>query len=434
VTILQESDVPDFEKYYKPGEFSGMDLLRSDSKWSFVRSAQSEHFIVFWEAGFGLDPNANSVPQALRVDVQGLLANAESVFQMNVNTLKFADLGVGKSQLDHYKIEIYLFYQTDWLAVGSGYDNVIGALWVNPSASNGGQVLAHEIGHSFQYQVYADLLASGATANNSSRGFRYGFGGLGGNAFWELSAQWQSLQSFPNQIFTNFDFVVYRDNYNRHVFHEWQRYASYFLPFYWAEKRGIDVVGKLWRESHSPEDPIQAYMRLYTVTDTELFDEIYQASTRFVTWDLDALRELGANYIGNQRYGLLPLADGGYQVSYAKCPGTTGYNVIPLNVPAAGTVVTASFAGLAPGSNLASGDPGWYSDSGVSKQTTHYNNPAAGEAGWRYGYVALLANGNRIYGAMNQMPSADVAFTVPEGTVTLWLVVLGAPATYKAHP
>ncbi len=28
-------------------------------------------------------------------------------------------------------MQIYLLYQTDWLAAGSGYDDKIGALWVN---------------------------------------------------------------------------------------------------------------------------------------------------------------------------------------------------------------------------------------------------------------------------------------------------------------
>ena len=37
------------------------------------------------------------------------------------------------SVLDNYKMQIYLLYQTDWLAIGSGYDDKIGALWVNPS-------------------------------------------------------------------------------------------------------------------------------------------------------------------------------------------------------------------------------------------------------------------------------------------------------------
>ena len=434
VVVLKPSDIPDYARYYKPQEFKDLDMLRSDSKWSFVRSKQSTHFIVFWAKDFGKDPNASTVPEAMRVDVDDLLKKAETFYDMNVNTLKFADLGKGESNLDKYKMEIYLLYQTDWLATGSGYDDIIGALWVNPSTCKPvGSVIAHEIGHCFQYQVYADLLASGGIPNDFSRGFRYGFGGNGGNGFWEQSAQWQSFQSYPMEAFSSSNFGVYAENYHRHICHEWQRYASYFIHYYWADKHGIDFIGKLWREAKSPEDPIQAYMRLNGLTVDQLNTELYDAATKFVSWDLDAIRANGSNYIGKLTYKFYQLADGTYQVAYSRCPGSTGYNVIPLNVPAAGTVLTTTFTGLTPGSALASGDPGQYTDDSKVLTKTNYNSSLQTRAGWRYGYVALLSNGQRVYGEMNRKVSADVRFTVPEGCSKLWFVVLGAPSTYTPN-
>ena len=47
VEIMDQSQVKDFDKYYKPKEFN-FDMLRSDAKWSWFRSKQSEHFFVFW--------------------------------------------------------------------------------------------------------------------------------------------------------------------------------------------------------------------------------------------------------------------------------------------------------------------------------------------------------------------------------------------------
>ncbi len=153
VQIMDEADVEDLDKYYKPQEFANMDMLRSDSKWSWFRSRQSEHFFVFWEAGFGDDPNAETVPEHMRVDIDDLLNKAERYYQTNIEKLKFAELGKGKSYLDKYKMEIYLLYQEEWLATGSGYDNKIGALWVNPSTCQPvGSTIAHEIGHSFQFR------------------------------------------------------------------------------------------------------------------------------------------------------------------------------------------------------------------------------------------------------------------------------------------
>lgn len=128
--------------------------------------------------------------------------------QTNIEKLKLAELGKGKSYLDKYKMEIYLLYQEEWLATGSGYDNKIGALWVNPSTCQPvGSTIAHEIGHSFQYQVYCDKLCQGETDDLKS-GFRYGYAGSnGGNGFWEQCAQWQSFQDYPEEMFTSYNFM-----------------------------------------------------------------------------------------------------------------------------------------------------------------------------------------------------------------------------------
>lgn len=434
VTVLSESEVTDYDKFYKAAEFSDMDLLRSDSQWSFVRSKQSDHFIVFWDKQFGLDPNAATVPEDMRVDVDDLLANAENFFDVNINTLGFADLDQASSNLDLYKMQIFLLYNTNETANGGGYDDVIGALWVNPTHCQPvGSTIAHEIGHSFQYQTYADLLAFGGISNDHTRGFRYGFGGNGGNAFWEQTAQFQSFLSYPEEAFTSLYFIKYKENCNLHICNEAYRYASYFIDYYWADKYGDNFIGKLWRESESPEDPIEACMRLNDLTVDGMYDELYDAATKFVTWDIDAIRSYGSDYIGAQSYELYALEDGSYQVGYTKCPETTGYNVIPLNVPEAGTVITTSFHGLTPGSALAPADPGLYYNGEDAVTVTNYNSGDASIAGWRYGYVALLESGERVYGDTNQGTSADVAFTVPEGCEKLWFVVMGAPTSYEAH-
>lgn len=392
---------------YIPGELSNNDFNNSSSQWCYDRSRQSEHFIVFWDTEYGSnDPNSSSIAAAYRVDIDDLLTKAEGFYDININTLKFAEVGVGASNLDEYKMMIFLYYQSEWLATGSGYDDVIGALWVSPGTCQPvGSTIAHEIGHSFQYQVYCDL--------GGGSGFRYGFGGNGGNAFWEQTAQWQSLQSYPAQIFTTYDFPVYIENYHRHAIHEDYRYASYFIHYYWADKHGRDFIGRLWREASNPEDPFQAYMRITNISVEELNDEMYDAAAKFVTWDLDAIRAYGENYIGAQKYDLESLGNASYKVAYDKCPGTTGYNVIPLNVPAAGTIVYTNFTGLP-------------NESG-------YNQVDASRAGWRYGYVALLNDGTRVYGDSHSGSSGTASFTIPENCKKLWLVVTGAPNTYEPH-
>jgi len=434
--IMDEADVEDFDKYYKPAEFKNINMLRSDAKWSWFRSKQSEHFVVFWEAGFGDNPNASTVDADLRVDIDDLLKKAEQFYKTNVETLKFAEVGQSRSQLDQYKMQIYLFYQTEWLATGAGYDDTIGALWVSPGTCQPvGSTIAHEIGHSFQYQVYCDKIFQGQT-NDFTQGFRYGYpGSNGGNGFWEQCAQWQSFQDYPSELF-GYHLSVWEANYHRHFEHEWMRYASYWLQYYWAEKHGVEVVSEIWKQSRSPEDALSTYKRLYCNDNTEtLYTGLYDYATRMITYDIDGIREYRTSSVGGYTTQLYDAGDNYYQVAYASCPGTTGFNIIPLNTPTGGSTIKAGFEGLSPGSSLSSEDPGSIIDGeGLTVSTTrNYNKNTATTAGWRYGFVAIV-NGTPQYAPMNKGQSGTVSYTVPANTSHLYFVVMGAPENYIAHP
>ena len=440
VETMTEADVKDFEKYYKPEEFKSIDMFKSDAKWSWFRSKQSEHFFVFWESGFGSDPNSKDVPAELRVDIDDLLVKAEQFYKTNIEKLGMCVTGLGKSQLDKYKMEIYLLYQTEWLATGSGYDNMIGALWVNPSTCQPvGSTIAHEIGHSFQYQTYCDNILQGK-ANDFKSGYRYGYeGSNGGCGFWEQCAQWQSFQDYPDQTINNYHYDVWMQNHHRHFENEWQRYASYWLHYYWTEKHGNTTVGSIWNESKYPEDAIQAYMRLYCGSSYETVkNELFEYAQRCVTYDFEDVRP----YVGTAYDGyttkLLNVGDGFYQVAYAHCPSSTGFNVIPLEVPEAGTAVTVTLKGMEAGSALANGDAGEQvdDDGKVVGTVTAYNNKGKGKEGWAYGFVALKSDGSREYGNINlaSVGEQTASYTVSVGTTRLWVVVQGAPTEYRQCP
>ena len=450
--VLTAADVEDLDRYYQPKEFT-FDMMNSSSKWSFCRSKQSEHFIVFWDIKYGeyglygdrmgVENTSPSTCKtaSMRVDIDDLLEKAEQFFDTNVNKLKMAELGVGKSYLDDYKMEIYIIWQSEWLATGSGYDNVIGALWVNPATCKPvGSTIAHEIGHSFQYQTYCDKVYQGEP-DNLQYGFRYGFGpkGEGGCAYWEQCAQWQSFQDYPQQQFGH-DLNVFKTQYNRHYHHEWMRYASYWLQSYWVEKRGVEAYGEIWRQSVLPEDAIKTYTKLYNDGDwSKTADELYDYAARMATFDIDGVREYaGSNVTANHfKTTLFKQADGYYQVSYGSCPSTAGFNIVPLNLPdEEGAVVTASFKGLQVGSALPEGDTGNFVNGDlqtIQGTTTTYNNVGNGKEGWRYGFVALNADGTRVYGDMFSSKDGMASFTVPAGAEYLYFVVLGAPTEYRQN-
>lgn len=430
---LTAEDIEDYDRIYIPNvDFDG-DPLKSNSTWSFCRSKQSEHFIVFWDIKYGeyglygermgvdnTSPSTLSSSHTMYVDIDDLLAKAEKFFDLNINKLKFADISGGHSTLDDYKMGICLHYTTTWMAYGSGYDNMIGWLWINPATCKPvGSTIAHEIGHSFQYQTYCDQIHYNNKPDDMLTGWRYGFGGNGGNAYWEQTAQWQSYQSYTNEAFETVNFTEFVNNCHRHFHHEHQRYASYFLHWYMTEKRGWDVIGELWRESYSPYDAIETYQQKYNLSIDELNKELYMYAAKCATWDFNVegenmhtgekgtVRDFGKNYIGKIGWSSVKEGDW-YVVDDTRAPEATGFNHIRLNVPEAGTTVKVTFAGNA--------------------------KAQAEKAGWNVGFVTLMEDGTRHYtDDVRITSSGEASCTVPEGCSDLWFIVAATPQEYMQH-
>ena len=436
--VINSSDIPSWDKFF-PNSEHGATILRRDARFSFARYAESDHFFVFWDRAFGDDPNAPSVPANMRVNIDDLLAKAEHFFQTNVNRLGMTTVGQGKSYLDQYKMQIYILYQEEWLATGAGYDNRIGALWVNPSTCQPvGSTIAHEIGHSFQYQVYCDQLLQGVIADewSMSAGFRYGFGPGGkenGCSYWEQCAQWQAQLDYPEEMF-GYHVPVWKKNCHRIFYHEWMRYASYWLQHYWVNKRGIEAYAAIWQESRFPEDPIQTYTRLYNGGDMQAtYDELYDYAAHMVYYDLDNVRQYADPYMqGDYSTELLRRDDGSYLVAYASAPGTTGFNVIPLEARP-GAAVSVAIEAIAPGSKLDPRDSGKLhdGDENVIGTTSVYNRQSNTSSNYRFGFVTV-SGGKPSYSPMTRTAeSATATFTVPASADELYLVVCATPDVYN---
>ena len=268
-------------------------------------------------------------------------------------------------------------------------------------------------------------------------GFRYGFGenGAGGCAYWEQCAQWQSFQDYPNECFDqDAHYAVWLKNHHRHFNHEFMRYASYWFQYWFTEKHGIESYARIWKESKYPEDPLQTYMRIYCNNSLDaLYKDLYTYSTHCADYDFKAVhqykKEAAIHYSAK-----LYKNDGCYQVAYTNCPGTTGFNLIPLNVPVSGKV-SATLEGLAPGSALAAGDPGTVVDGdGNAKSTvTKYNSQSNTQQNYRYGFVAITKDGKSHYGEMHTGKKGTATYEVPANTERLYLCVLAAPDKYNRN-
>lgn len=387
------------------------------SHWSYERSKESDNWIVFWESGFGTDPNDDPDPE-LRVDVDNLLEVAEKSFIMNRDSLKFVIKGSSKS--DDYKMIALLKYTKDWIANGAGVDSKIGLFTVSARATRE-QTMAHEIGHCFQYQAGADQYPLDPGAPEV--GYKYGLGpnGEGGNGWWEQCAQWQAFKVFPEKQFD--DIGSFTNSAHLHILHEEPRYKKYYIHDYWIYLHGWDFIGRLWRESYFPEDPVDTYKRIIGIDQKQFNNEMYRRAARLTTFDIPHIKERGKDYIAS--WGTNPLTstgDGAWKIGSAKCIQNYGFNVVRLNAPASASQVKVCFEGKA-------GAEGYRA---INIQ----------EAGWRYGFVALLKTGKRVYSPMGisnynkktrSNPLDTLSFDVPENCEKLWFVVSGSPQKHWHH-
>ncbi len=387
---------------------SDADLQNPDNQWCYDRSLQSKHWILFWEEGYGKMTPKN---------VETILATADKIFDFYADSLKYITINQGKSKTDTYKMIIRLRYSTTWEASGSGIDNTIGLLTLSNGAhtSRSGQTVAHEIGHCFQYQTHCD--------NNNQNGWMYTWANSGnGNVFWEMCAQWQAYKFYPEMQFDNEWLNNTLNGFHKNPLAEELRYNNYFIQDFFCHKQGMDALANLWNKSQNPEDPFQAYMRLFmdskltSAQKLEQFnDEMWEYGARLTTFDMDGIRDRGVGTIGKRNQTKLTKDSEGYWCSNASdCVENFGNNAIRLNVPASGRKVYAELVGEA-------GKDGF----------VKYN---VTRAGWKFGFVALQKDGTRVYGdvetANYSSPSGTVAFDCPADCSYLWLVVSGAPTLY----
>ncbi|MDO4993384.1 MAG: DUF6055 domain-containing protein [Bacteroidales bacterium] len=393
---------------YRPSYLNANDFENESSRFCWTRSMESEHFVVFWEAGFGNDPT--KAGSKYRFNPKTMLQQAENIYRVNTEQLGFLAPG-SKKTAQQYKIMMFVSYTTEWAAYGSGQDDKVGTLDVNPDAANSAPTVAHEIGHTFQYIIGCEL-------GSSTHGWRYGFGAgaSGGCGWWEQCAQWQAYKVYPEQKFTDgYSYGVYGASH-LHPLHEEPRYSNFFIQDWWCQLHGEDFIGRLWQEAQRPEDPIETYMRMNSETLDDFARDMYGYATHAITWDIDGIRELGKTHQNAFKTELHRCADDplAWEVDASNCPQNFGFNVIELRVPDEGTEVAAQFKG----------------EAGVEG----YRAINVDKAGWRYGFVAQKTDGNCVYGDMFAEADGRATFTIPEQCEHLWFVVLGAPTEYWRHP
>ncbi|GGH78561.1 hypothetical protein GCM10011379_46650 [Filimonas zeae] len=375
----------------------------TSSTYCYQRMVSSDNIALFWAKAFGTRPEQN--PDTLkRFEVQTALAECERYYQYYVDTLQF--LKKGHSVSDKYKILIYVTDSKEGTAYGGGVEDKIGILWTPAARIHKAPygALAHELGHSFQYLVHAD----------SAWGYTSAPEGSHGQTIFEMTSQYMLWQVYPEWMtFENYHLKSYLQKTHYAFLHETNQYHSPYVLEYWSEKHGKTFIGRLWQEAVAGEDPVMTYQRLTHINQHTFNDEMFDAARRFITWDMKRIEGVANRYANQHSTRFDTTRDGWLRIKRTQCPQNYGYNGIALTVPPAGSKVQLRFKGIT--------------------KDTGFNILRADKAGWRYGFVAVLKNGSRIYADINSNNNGKASFTIPENTQHLWLVVSGAPKEHWQH-
>ena len=372
---------PEGKEIYIPRDLRKMDLQSDTSQWSFRRMKTSENFAVFWERGFGPDlsqaPDLNGKP--MKVDLDNLINRLEHYYAFYRDTLQFIRPG---SKAEHYRMMVMIRYSLEGTAYGGDYDGQIGALWVAPNRLQDRKLncIAHELGHSFQSQVRCDGLG--------------GRGHLGG--FHEMTSQWMLWQVNPQWMTDeNYHWKDFMNRTHLRLFDRDNIYHSPYVLEYWGWKHSRTVLAELYRQVRRGEDPAQVYMRVTGQTQEQFNEEMLDCYRRLVTYDMPRVRQDAAPYANRWHVKSREL-------------GNYGFNVETVTLPQPGQTVTVSFKG-------------------------EVNEKNRDVANWKYGFVAVTADGTPIYGATGEGINGTVAYTTPKDMEIkhLWLVVTAAPKVYR---
>ena len=373
--------VPDSNNYNNP-----------ESEYCYKHSVQSANIALFWHKEYGDNPMEKPIEQK-QFNPTEALVECERFYDCYVNELKLVEKG--KTLLDTYKLLIFVFGGEEGTAFGGGEEDKVGILWTPAIRINRKPygALAHEMMHSFQYISEKDN-STGPTGPVIEMSAQY--------ALWQVYPEWMT--------FENYHLVDFLKGTHYAFLHPANMYHSPYVLEYWSQKHGKEFFGKLSRSTQPGEDPVATYQRITGIGQEQFNDEIFDASRRFITWDLVRIDSVARPYANKHTTKLTTLQNGWYQVDSVNCPQNYGYNGIQLQVPDTGTSITLEFKGIA-------GAQG-------------FNSVNTDKAGWRYGFVASLNNGSRVYSNIFKNTNGKAEFTIPLNTQFLWLVVSGAPTAH----
>jgi len=395
-TPRQEVPLPQGKAIYIPEDLRTMDLQDPASDWSYHRMYCTPNLAIFWQRGFGdslsCPPPLDGQPMA--VDLPNLASRIETFYSFFRDTLQFHQPG---TVADSTRMMVMLNYSLEGTAYGGTYDDHIGALWLAPNRVQDQRLncIAHELGHSFQCQIGAD--------RPEGEWQVYGF--------YEMASQWMLWQVNPDWITDeHYHYEAFLGLLHKAFLAGDNVYHSPYILQSWSDLRGRQVIAQLFKEGRVGEDPVMTYKRLFSLSQQQMCDELFDACRHFVGLDYHHAWAETRPYAGQASTPYL-LHDGWLQPDSLCLPENYGFNVFPL--------LTDSLSLISASTRQVS----------ALLQPLTAQIPAAmqSRAGWRFGFVAQLPDGTYAYSPIGRTPDVQLRWQLPSAATRLWLVVMAAP-------
>ena len=372
---------------------------------------ESKHFVARWNEKDGVKLTETELQQGLQ--------NLEAIWDFYTGKVGFP-VPPPEKNAQRFKVDACLS-DKGW-ATGSGTGVRHPVMWLNYKAFKDSHALAHEFAHSMQF---------------SSQGMRDSkFVGW----FWESHAEWMTHQMYPQQVgcsdqLVNAPHLYYgstRDRYGNWLFWE-----------YIKDTFGYPAMNKIWTDSRkstdpkrSEESPLGALQRNMNWSVEQLNDQFGLWAMHNVTWDYkngEVYRKHYGGYSNPQpqavhRASLLNRCDpqrNVYAIPDYRAPQRFGYNLVRLQLDPKNTSrrLTVRFQGIA------------QKVAGVERFSHKFENEPdavpAPDAGWRWGLVAIKANGTPRYSPLQRGSAGQLSWVSDTTDTELWLVVVATPTKYQ---
>lgn len=331
------------------------------------------------------------------------------------------DCGVGA------KRKINVFVGADYGLTGGADGLGQLGMWIGPGGVRDRFGLAHELTHALQ-------VGSGGLQDSPFSGWLF-----------ESHANWMTHQLPEFRSSTHCS--VLSVNYPHLYYGSTRvRYCNWQFLEYMKDRFGYRAINDIWAKSPrkgdpaaATADPIEVLMRNQGWTLAQLNDAFGDWAMRNANWDYTNPDGSDQGAVYRREYGGYEQQEGDrllrsavldpvdpaqrrFAIPASAAPQRWGYNIVRLYPDAGASSVSVAFRGVVQPTAATTMLPG------LNDEPATVPPPASG---WRWGLVAVGADGRSRYSPMQRGAAAQTSIAVQPGDSALYMVVIGAPDAFQ---